>query len=153
MVYDFDEQLKKGKEAEKFLDGLFSKLGFYIEKISVEEEKKFGFDRIFTSIQRSTRFSVEYKTDFQSEKTGNAFIEIDSVSVNDGWALRTLAQVLIYYVPYKEIYIVSPTIMKKHLHEWYLKYPTVYSQNKTYASKGILVPLAELQLCGKILDY
>lgn len=152
MIYDFQEQLRKGKEAERFLDEYFTKQDFYIEHIRLSDELKLGIDRVF--YRHGMRWTVEYKTDFLADKTGNAFIETKSVDDEKlGWLYTSLSQIIFYYVPgLKKIYSLDVVILRKESNNFQEKYPKRSSQNATYRSEGILVPLTELEKCGKVLE-
>ena len=81
MLYEMETQLATGKVGEDAIVRTFSPM-FEIEE-STRNEQRQGIDFWFTHRTTSARTSVEVKTDWVAEKTGNAFIE--TVSRSEGW--------------------------------------------------------------------
>ena len=149
-IFDFNEQLIEGQETERFLDSIFSKF-VRIQDVEMDLQTK-GVDRIF--YWDDMAIAVEYKADRRATITGNAFIEIISVSHTNkaGWAKTTNADWIIYFLPQEmKAYVVRVKEMRQKLDEWLNTYPTGTAQNEEYQSIGILVPLTELEKCGKIM--
>ena len=152
MEYDFGQQLQAGEAGERALDAYFSQF-YEITVVLTREQKRDGIDRLFVGKRDRIRFSVEYKTDYLASKTGNCFIETVSMDTTDapGWAVKSLAQVLVYYIPgWNRIYMLPMYVLKGALREWRQMYPEVASQNNGYCTWGLKVPieeLAELSLC------
>lgn len=150
MAYSFQEQLALGMEQEARLDEHFGSR-FSIRE-ATRNEQRAGIDRWFDD-GRSV-FSVEYKADFKSADTGNAFIETVSVGKwNDGqfvvdkhgWAVTSEADWLVYLVVGPDdMYIVKPGTIKVNLPRWNEQFRVVGARNYGYSSQGILVPLDEL---------
>lgn len=141
MVYDMNTQLKIGQEGEAFLDQLFR--GRY----KIHKPTTRAIDRIFRCRRTGRVLTIEYKTDLAAAGTGNAFLEVVSVDTQEkpGWALTSPAHLLVYYVPGPMLIYVAPMQTVKQLVPlWRSRYPVAASQNKTYSSRGILVPLEEL---------
>lgn len=142
-IHNFGKSLKVGKAAESYLDSVFSKW-YEISPVSLKQEKRDGIDRIFKCRETKTRWSVEYKTDSRAMGTGNAFIEIVSNDTTgaSGWAMKSLAQLLIYYIPQVQlVYVANMNLIKYYLPEWIERYGIASSKNETYTTFGILVPL------------
>lgn len=151
-IFDFDEQLKEGQEHEEFLDMVFSR-HVAVEPVSMEYQRK-GVDRVFTNKDGAVRF-VEYKADRKATITGNAFIETVSVSSTgaEGWAKKTIADVIIYFLPQEmKAYVINAQKMKKMIPEWSKQYRTGRAQNDGYYSEGLLIPLTELEKFGIIMN-
>lgn len=151
-MYDFQTQLAIGKEVENALDTYFSKW-YNIVPVSIESEKQQGIDRVFTSLQTSHQKTVEYKADFKAHRTGNMYVELsvdsDSGYTKNGWALHSVADVMVYAVISEAkivtIYIFNPSIVRENLDTWKGQYRNVVCRNKGYHSKGILVPMREIE--------
>jgi hypothetical protein len=143
-TYDFDRQLAEGDRGETFLDAFFRARGHAIRRATLEEQRQ-GIDRVFTTPEgRVSR--VEYKTDYLSAKTGNAFIETVSVDSQGkmGWALTAQADYLIYYIPGRAIYVLPFMSLHWALPRWIRECPAKAAQNRGYATHGVLVPLEEV---------
>ena len=147
--YKFDEQLKIGKEYEDILDSYYSEW-YNITPVS-SDMQKIGIDRIFREVARSGfQYSVEYKSDFWGQKTGNAFVEIISIdsSKTPGWAFTMCAQILVYYIPeLGKAYRMYATDLKHAVRVWAKNplYKQKPSHNKGYDTIGICVPLLEFK--------
>ena len=154
MEHNFNDSLKEGKKGEAVLDIYFQGMGFTTSPASLPIERC-GIDRTFLSPSGS-KFTVEYKTDFHTARTGNAFIE--TISFDDGaksihgWALTSLAQVLVYYIPQEGMALWLNTLeIKKSLPEWRLKFEKRKISNGSYHGEGVLVPIYDfVQVTEKI---
>lgn len=147
--YDFNGQLGKGQDAEKFLDAHFSDK-FTIRDVTMEEQRR-GIDRFFERKEDGKTISVEYKADWKAQGTGNAFVETISVDKENkpGWALYSQADYLLYYIPGPEvIYVMKPCDVREKLEGWTKRYRKGKSPNKGYFTIGVLVPLMEFEKCS-----
>lgn len=148
-AYDFDRQLSKGEAAERLLDDYFGAI-FEIERVSRSDQRR-GIDRIFTRRDDGSRETVEYKTDWWAERSGNAFVETVSVDIESkpGWVHTCQADRLFYYVPgYELVYVFRPSDLRSHITTWQRVFPTRKAQNDGYATHGVLVPLSEFERCA-----
>lgn len=154
MQHSFQQSKKVGDAGEAALDRCFSKK-FDIEDVDLTQQK-LGWDRVFVHKERGTRASVEYKTDTQSHKTGNAFIEIwsNKESGKRGWAYTTTAQWLYYYVlGTQEVLIIDVAKFKLYLENWQIQFKVKTARNPNYTSEGMLVPLEVLKsVAYEVLD-
>jgi hypothetical protein len=144
----FDENADIGAESAGFLDHFFMRFQkVRIERATTEQQKQ-GIDRIFYRppdyVKRSL---VEYKRDENACRTGNAFLETISndQTGKDGWVLTTKADVVLYYLPTKDlIYLLYPSWLRERLPQWEKDYelrPTKPERNAGYQSWGVCVPL------------
>jgi len=150
-IFDFDEQLIEGEEAETFLDSMFSQFA-EVKKVGMDLQRK-GIDRAFRIGDKI--ITVEYKADRRATATGNAFIETISVSTTfaEGWAKKTQADWIIYLLPQElKVYIIPVKEMKKRMTAWRHTYPFGKAQNKGYHSEGLLVPLTEIATFSKVVN-
>jgi len=150
-IFDFEEQLVEGEEAEAYLDSEFSKFA-EIKKVGMDLQKK-GIDRAFRMDGKI--ITVEYKADRRATLTGNAFIETISVSTTfaEGWAKKTQADWIVYFLPQElKVYMFPVKEMRKRLNDWRKTYPTRKAQNKGYYSQGLLVPLTEIETFSKVIQ-
>lgn len=143
--YKFDKQFKKGEKGENKLDKLFQER-FHIYSVPIELQKK-GLDRLFIRKDDIKVFKIEYKTDFLSSHTGNAFIETCSIFRNrvcktKGWAYTSHADYIIYYIVGDEIvYIVPTDVIKDNVNIWKDKFGEKSARNRDYVTKGVPLPL------------
>lgn len=141
-MHTFNNSKKIGDAGEARLDQFF-KDKFQIEDVDMSQQK-LGWDRVFTHLESGARASVEYKTDTQSHKTGNIFIEIwsNKEASKRGWAYTTTAQWLYYYVLGDgEVYIVDVVKLKLYLKNWEKQFIIKGAKNPNYSSEGMLVPV------------
>lgn len=150
-MYDFNQQLKLGKNFESHLDAFFTKW-YSISPVDLQIEINDGIDRIFS--RNGKQFKIEYKTDFKAALTGNAYIELSVDSDNGrsklGWAAGSKADYIIYAVVdyadcISQIYVLDNFMLKNHLDKWKGQYRHVTCQNNGYHSKGVLVPISVLE--------
>ena len=151
--HQFAASLKRGQQAEDYLDKWFAP-DYKVRKASGAEQRR-GIDRWFVRYNMEEPIPwvpVDYKADFQSWETGNAYIE--TVSVDDGrnppkpgWAIAGQAKVLIYYTPQADvIYMVRMGTVRFHLKRWEKEYgPARPAMNEGYKTMGICVPLHEFE--------
>ena len=146
-MYKFKEQLKLGQAGELILDTIFSKW-YKIFTVSLEEDID-GIDRVF--FESNNRKTVQYKTDFLSFKTGNAYIELLSRSdlLTPGWVYTAKAEWLIYFVYPAIIYCIDLQKIREILPVWKTKYRIAKVQNTKIFGEGLIVPLSELKAIAK----
>lgn len=154
--FDFKTQHDKAQAPERELDSYFGRR--FIVAESNRAEDKIGIDRFFGVA--GVIYSVQYKCDFFSEKTGNAFIETRMIYPDGkkmGCIPKLCADWLIYYdVGNGLAYWWWSLAVKTHLVALTAmgKKATVENQcassKKTYSAEGYAVPLPILQ---KIAGY
>jgi hypothetical protein len=100
--------------------------------------------------------SVEYKTDYKSAKTGNAYIETVAYkspsSMKLGWAATCTADYILYFVYPKKVYILSPQAIKNSLDDWSSKYRLHTVRNTGFYGQGIILPLTELDTKFQVVN-
>ena len=154
-IYDFRTQLTKGHLGEANIDKALINMGFKIKKVSVEEEKQTGIDRLMFATNskylcavNNVITTVEIKTDEKAHFTGNFFIETHS-SIKPprrGWIYKSIAQLVIFYVPHERTAWVCNMFEVKHKIEvWNHKYESVPCYNNTHTSQGLKVPRIEIE--------
>ena len=153
--FDFGEQLRIGKKYESILDKYFSRW-YEIKPVTLDEERSLGIDRRFIRPDKSI-VSVEYKTDFVAQHTGNIFIEIAVVQNSGtsvlGWALKTKADFICYYVVPDTIIIFNGPKLVAESERWQ-QYPERKVFNDGYYAVGHLVPHVEMtDVIVRILKY
>jgi hypothetical protein len=114
--------------------------------------QKFGIDFRFVHKTKSIAYWIEVKTDYRAGKTGNAFIETVSCDARGtrGWALTSRADYLFYFLPDDLlIYALQPPRLPALVREWTRRYRSVSVPNFDYNTRGILVPLHELETHAK----
>lgn len=150
-MHSFDKSFQTSKVYEAELDKHFGQA--YEITDATRNEERSGIDRFFAHRISGVRYSVEYKTDHVTPRTGNVFVETTSVDTAGklGWAYTSMAQVLIYYIPEHEYALrADMTTIKRQLPAW-TTYPEAPAWNKsrsgeTYRTLGRLVPLEEFRL-------
>lgn len=144
-MHNFKSSLKKGKRIETQLDEIFSKW-YQISNVSLEEEKIFGYDRIF--FRDDKRYTVEYKADWWLAKTGNMFVEYE-VNKKPGWAIKTTADIIAYASVVNDfvskIFIIENEYLKSNI-DFFRSFPERTIQNTGFYGKGNLVPISELNV-------
>ena len=149
--YDFTTQLFRGLKGEAIIREHFSPRWEIITTSRKFQQR--GIDFIFKSRENGDSYRIEVKSDSTASQTNNAFIETYSVFPSKrGWVYTCQADFLFYFLPLDRIiYSFRPHAIRKLLPEWQ-KYPTRNIPNKGYESKGILVPLAELEKHSSIIN-
>lgn len=147
-TYNFDKQLKIGHGHEAELDKYFVQ-SFHVKTVDMPLQRM-GIDRILIGRRSGREFTVEYKADETACRTGNIFFETISIDKQNkkGWALNSLAQILVVYLPSKHIaYWLSMAQVKNHIGTWMQTYPSRAIPNRSgafeYNTVGTLVPLTE----------
>jgi len=140
-VYYLEAQLEKGEEYEGVLDTFFSSQ-YDIEEATFEQQH-FGIDRLFTSKKRGIRASVEYKTDFIAQRTGNVFIEVENNEADyTGWASSSTAQILVYFIPEMNVIFMADMLkIKLDIDFLCVNYGIRTVKNETYNMLGTPIPI------------
>lgn len=144
--YNFNAQVKQGKKGEALLDEYYSEW-CEITRANGDQERK-GIDRFYVTYASGRHWSIQYKTDFMSQRTGNMFVETVSVDTTDtpGWAYTCTAKALIWLRYYEgEMLVIQPEALRHYLPEWKQKYRIVPVQNEDYRTIGVLVPLGVIR--------
>ena len=152
MDYDFWDKLKEGKEKEIILDEYFSKW-YSVSTVPPEFERYANLDRIYED-NSGRKFTVEYKSDKWTASTGNFFVETKSVKEENvlGWSYTTLSQLVLYFVPQKNmVYVVDVVKMKNLMILWMKDCEEQEVKNEKsgykYTTIGILVPENKFMEC------
>lgn len=138
-------EFEKGLAGEAALDSLLLGLGKMEE--ATREQQRAGIDRILTG-HGGRRLTIEYKTDYKGDKTGNCYIETLSVSVSNkkGWAYTSTADRILYLMADSgTVYCLEPDEVRKLIDKWIEKYRTVRVYNQNYYGEGVLVPVPVIQ--------
>lgn len=146
VVHDFKVQVDDARAYEAAIDRVFSQW-YDIEPVPLAINK-IGIDRLWTSKTTRVRYSVEYKTDWKTSETGNAFIETVSVDENNkpGWGYTCSAQLIVYYVPQWSRAFLVPTIaVKNSIEGWRARFKEKAAQNQGYKTLGVPVPWSEFK--------
>ena len=150
--YDFQEQKGVGDTGERILDTFFMYLGYEVEEVDLKSQRR-GIDRKVTTPNGDT-MRLEYKTDALTAKTGNVFVETISSTKSGalGWALKTQADYVIYFVPdWRKALVISPQILRDKIPEWIFEYRQKPVKNAGYFSYGIPIPWNVMkQFCKEI---
>ncbi|SHF74073.1 hypothetical protein SAMN02745218_02986 [Desulfofundulus australicus DSM 11792] len=149
-MHDFNGCLKRGEDGEHFLDRFFSGR-FHIYPVTRRQQRQ-GIDRIFVNRETGKVLKVEYKTDYQAGRTGNAFLETVSVDTEGkkGWVYTSKADYLLYFVVEDLlIYAIRFKTLRRLFPTWLKKYRTGKAVNEGYTTHGLLVPLTEFEKCAE----
>lgn len=159
-LHEFREAVARGALGEMAIDRFLEGRGCVLEE-APSDLQYYGVDRI--CIQEIGGLpvyrSLEYKTDHRAADTGNLFIETQirerDGSITPGWLRKTVAQVIVFYLPQTRRIIFMEAI---ELREWIFCFgkdlrQTGWVENKGgYAGKGLLLPISTAQqnLCSFI---
>lgn len=153
-TYRFNEQLAIEAHWKGRYLALLDRQGIAVEEIDHLAVQRLGIDAIVRI--GDWRHSIEFKTDFQAQHTGNFFVETISNDVDDtpGWAYTSTAQLLgLYLIGQGRLLLIPMWDLKQRLNAWKDIYPTRSCQNPTYRSHGVLVPLTKLEaISARILE-
>lgn len=152
-TYNFKDQLAVGDQGEQVLDSYFLSKGYDISEVDKEQQRR-GIDRIMIN-PAGELLSIEYKTDAITARTGNVFIETISSTRSGalGWAMKTHADYVIYYVPnYGKALVLKPDYLRNKVPFWIFEYKQRPVKNPSYMSWGIPVPWVDLAKDCKVLD-
>ncbi len=144
--YEFRSQKQVGQWGEAVLDSHLQRRYFLEVADPILQDQE--IDRIARPKAGGRAWFLEYKTDLRADETGNAFIETvgsDAGRENAGWAAKSGADFVIYYLPYSgRIYVIPVIRLRKMLPKWRDRYPVRQIPNNGYHTHGLLVPLSEL---------
>jgi len=144
--YDFQEQKGVGDDGESILDTFFMSLDYEVKEVGITDQR-IGIDRIIVTPD-GKELKIEYKTDTLTASTGNVFIETISSTKSGalGWALKTQADYVVYFVPdWKKALIMKPKIIRELIPTWVFTYKQKPVKNAGYFSYGIPVPWDEMK--------
>lgn len=144
----FRDAKQKGIEGENYLDNIFSKW-YHISEATGPQQYQ-GIDRVFRAKKDGKQMTIEYKTDFASAKTKNAFFELrwikgDVKEWREGWAVKLAADKVIYLCVGLGIFVLTKREINLHLLEWLDKYKTRESKTGDWIGVGIAVPVSVLK--------
>ncbi len=144
-MHDFDEKLREGQHYEGILDRYFARE--YSIMAVTDFIQRQGKDRIFSPLAGGQPFGVEYKADSVAARTNNAFMETESVADQKmGWALTSQAHALVYYIPPRCVaYWLPLARIRAALPSWRSQFRHAGAENADYITKGVLVPIGELE--------
>ena len=146
-VHDFGEQLKVGEDGEGVIFRWFERNGWTVEPTGMDSGQRSGIDA-WVSKPNHLRQSVEVKTDLHSFRTGNAFIETVSIvsQSKPGWAYSSKADWVAYYLPQGGyFYFIRMAWLRSQLELWHRAHKEIIVRNKTYKTKGLLVPIVAFE--------
>lgn len=149
-VHKFSESFKRSEESSKVLDDYFG------NNFNISHVRKIldlhGVDRIFESKKTGNRFSVEYKADYASARTGSCFFET-TVQGQRGWFYTSLCQILVIHIPdLKEVLWFDFIKLKRTLQKNLSSYKLANVSNETYKAKGILVPREQVRTLSTVFN-
>lgn len=144
-MYDFGNQLREGHKGEKVIRQYLSK-EWIVKPVTMADQKR-GID--FSLINKknpSIKFAIEIKTDHRAFRTGNAFVETWSAyPTKKGWAYTCQADYLFYFLPEGLlVYVFAVEKLKVMVEHWRF-YSERKIKNKTWETRGVLVPLHEFE--------
>ncbi len=143
----FPDLTFKSKEGEKILIEHFAK-DWDIIPAGIKAQK-LGIDFFFRSKKNGDSYRIGIKTDAKASLTGNAnaFIETySSYPDKKGWAYTTHSEIIFYFLPQDRlVYCLKPHHISIRLHGWAKRYRAAVVRNKGWETRGILVPLHELE--------
>ncbi len=157
-IHTFDKSHEKAKLYEVELDKYFEQA--YRITPATREQERAGVDRFFEHLVTGVQYSVEYKTDHETPRTGNVFVETMSMETTQklGWAYTSLAQVLVYFVPGQEYALrADMTAIKRCMSKWSVyREATAWNRSRSgeyYRTLGRLVPVGEFRgACVQVHD-
>lgn len=160
-VANFDSDLQRGIAGEQLL------IRYLQEHASIRpanrDEQRQGIDVWILNVRGE--LSVEFKTDEQATKYGNAFIEIAHIGqdlwLEPGWLQKCDAHRLAYYCPAhntdapspRNVLWLNPQRLRGAARTWLQKprdYRIAGRVNQDYTTYGLLVPLAEVRLLAGV---
>lgn len=145
-IHSFQGSYEKGARGEELVREFLVACGFKTKSVNLRSEQKAGKDFFADGV------GIEVKTDDKALETGRVYIETVSNDQKNkpGWAVYTKADIMLYIVG-NTCHVCSPEAIRSSIMRWARQYPVRTCQNKTYASEGILVPLAVFE--REVVDY
>lgn len=103
-VYDLQLKLNQGRQSERRLFELLTKCAPQFNakvRSSSRMEERMGYDFVIEDERGSGRCTVELKTDWRAETSGNAFLETYSALETKtlGWVYTSKSDFLLYVLP------------------------------------------------------
>lgn len=103
-IYNFKTKLKQGRVSERRLLSLLQESAAKFNakvRESTRLEEKMGYDFVVADERGSGRCTVELKTDWRAETSGNAFLETYSAleTKTQGWVYTSQSDLLLYILP------------------------------------------------------
>lgn len=164
----FNESRIEAMKYEAKLDQYLSTLG-KLRRPSFLADRSLGIDRLLL-LPNEVLVSFQYKVEHAAERTGNFFIETEQELVQDcdkavtkvwpGWYKTILAQMMLSYVPGKDVIHCCNVARLKSLSSLlFSRYPSkrcrlgskeAYSSTHTLFGVGLIVPIQDLQELGVI---
>lgn len=109
--YDFNKDLKKGKDGENVVENHLISLGFkFISKNNGKE-----YDRLMSFEDKEIKYEI--KTDMYPEDTGNMVIEFESRGEPSGINITTADYFVTYYPKFQEIWYIKTDILRTLIKE------------------------------------
>jgi hypothetical protein len=147
------QQFQKGLSGAKIMDDYFKALGYKVEPTSATEERGLNLgDRIMTLPTRK-RYYAEYKTDWESDRTGNVWFELltNKEAGIVGWVYRCQADYLMILLPrLREILVIEPDYLREQIARLILDYPVKEPRHKrlgkVHHTRGCIVPIDRAKL-------
>lgn len=152
-IHSFRTEYRKGRAVEAILDELLRCM--YRVRPASRAEQRAGADRILTGWESGRSLRAEYKADYRAAETGNAFIEL-ACGEEPGWAKKLGgSDILLYALPQEgRALLLHSAEIAEALPSWEARFGARSVLNGTYESRGLLVPLAELEaLSLATLDF
>ena len=140
---------------QSLLDKDYKRLDEVFERIFeiYSPSNKMGVDRVFIHPKTRFRFTVQYHVDYAAGKSGICYIQTwdqapdESHAGKRGWSYATLAQIVIYYIPEREIALfISGNTIKYYVVKWDKDetFPTTSTGTQEGNRMGIRVPIDAL---------
>lgn len=164
----FKNNLKESEMYEKELNEFYMKNVKDIKKVKTvkfdQKGIKFqlsGIDKVIV-LKNKKVLKIEEKIRFKTYNVLDLFLEdTANTTINSpGWITdnKKVTDILVYYiVPLNMIYVMNfkklQSIYKIKRQEWLSMYCWTYSKNKNYETKGLCVPMEELEQYIKIKKY
>lgn len=143
----FSESIRIGEYGEHAIWNLLNKQMWVRSVVDVRADRGFqsqDIDFLVENLQRQF-ISVEVKTDFKAQETGNIVYEL-STSGNIGCFEKTQAKVIIYFVPKSQkAFLMETKVLRDYVNKSNPK-----KINMGDNATGYLLPISELQEQGVI---
>lgn len=144
-MHDFSESLDRGQMGELFFRYWLEKRypGLEMDAVDLATDLR-GID----GFVRCEPHPVQIKFDERAHETGNVFVETlaDVERDKPGWALKCDASVIWYLVPGAGLlFHVRPGDIAALVPQWQSRYTERDVPNRSWTTRGILVPIAEFR--------
>lgn len=148
--HKWNDSFTRGRMFEEHFREIFQAKGMMVIAVA-KDLQDLGIDFLMTG-RSGKRMSVELKSDERATETGNAFLELVSMSSSDGWPDKpgwmytSIAQVLAYYLPLDgRVLFLDMADLKLSLGDFVGRYSIRHTSNGWYRSKGVVMPLKDLE--------